>query len=294
MNKFTGLYTALITPFNEDKSIDYNSLEQLILHQIEGGVDGLVLLGTTAESPTIDGEEFKSIIKFATNIIKGRIKVIVGTGSNDTKQAINKSIISQDLGADAILSVNPYYNKPPQAGLYTHFSSIADSIKIPMILYNIKGRTAVNLETETVVKLSKHQNIVGVKEASGDMQQIMDVIESTDSDFTILSGDDSLTLPIMVSGGHGVVSVISNIFPSEMKNMVDQCLAGNFDAAKNSHYKIYNLMKALLSSSTNPIPIKTLLAHIGKIKDEFRLPLCKMDKQNSDLLIKSYKNYING
>jgi 4-hydroxy-tetrahydrodipicolinate synthase len=290
---YSGLYTALITPFNEDKSVDYITLKKLIDEQIEANVDGLVILGTTGESPVISDTEAEKIISLAVKISKRKIKIIVGAGSNNTELAIEKSKQAQDLGADAILSVNPYYNKPPQEGLYKHFKQIADSINIPMILYNIKGRTAVNLETETLLRLSQHKNIIGVKEASGDLSQIMEVINQVDDDFFVLSGDDALTYPIMSLGGHGVISVTSNIFPREMKNIVWQCLTNNFEAAKQSHYKLYNFMNELLSISSNPIPVKTLLAHMGKIKDEFRLPLCRLEDSNRQKLIKTY-NEING
>ena len=221
MNKsFTGLFTALITPFNNDKSVDYISLEKLMTEQVESNVDGIVILGTTGESPVIDDNESSKIIELAVKIAKDKIKIIVGTGSNNTSQAIKKSIKAHELGADAILSVNPYYNKPPQEGMYQHFSQIADSVNMPLILYNIKGRTAVNIETDQLVRLANHTNIIGVKEASGDLTQIMNVMNNTPKDFFVLSGDDSLTLPLMSLGGHGVVSVISNIFPREMKNIV--------------------------------------------------------------------------
>ena len=290
---YSGLYTALITPFNEDKSVDYVALEKLINEQIEAGVDGLVILGTTGESPVISDTEAEKIINLAVKISKRKTKIIVGAGSNNTESAIEKSKQAQNLGADAILSVNPYYNKPPQEGLYKHFKQIADSIDIPMILYNIKGRTAVNLEIETLLRLSQHKNIIGVKEASGDLSQIMDVINQVDDDFFVLSGDDALTYPIMSLGGHGVISVTSNIFPREMKDIVWQCFTNNFEAAKQSHYKLYNFMNALLSISSNPIPVKTILAHMDKIKEEFRLPLCPLDGDSKQKLIKIY-NEING
>lgn len=290
---YTGLYTALITPFNEDKSIDYITLEKLINEQIQAKVDGLVILGTTAESSVVNNTEAKKIIKLAVNISKHRIKVIVGAGSNSTEFAVEKSKQAEKLGADAILSVNPYYNKPPQAGLYNHFKHIADSINIPIILYNIEGRTGVNLEVETLLKLAQHKNIIGVKEASGNLSQIMNVINKVNNDFFVLSGDDALTYPVMSLGGHGVISVMSNILPREMKAIVQQCLAGKFKIAKQSHYKLIHFMNSLLSISSNPIPVKTILAHIGKIKEEFRLPLCQLDNDSKQKLIKIY-NEING
>ena len=295
MNKnFTGLFTALITPFNNDKSIDYISLEKLVTEQVEANVDGIVILGTTGESPVVGENESNEIIKVAVKIAKDKIKIIVGTGSNNTSQAIKKSIKAQELGADAILSVNPYYNKPPQEGMYQHFSQIADSVNIPIILYNIKGRTAINIETDTLVRLASHTNIIGVKEASGDLTQIMDVINNTPKDFFVLSGDDSLTLPLMSLGGHGVVSVISNIFPREMKNIVWQCFTNNFEVARQSHYRLLKFMNALLSVSSNPIPVKTILAYMEKIKEEFRLPLHALDNQKKKEIIQIYQECNNG
>lgn len=291
---FSGLFTALITPFNNDKSIDYDSLEKLIHEQIDANVDGIVISGTTGESPVIDENESDKIIELAVKIAKDKIKIIVGTGSNSTAQSIKKSIKAQELGADAILSVNPYYNKPPQEGMYQHFSQIADSVDMPMILYNIKGRTAVNLETDTLLRLSKHKNIIGVKEASGDLTQIMDVINSAPKDFIVLSGDDSFTLPLMCLGGHGVVSVTSNIFPREMKNIVWQCFTNNFEAAKQSHFKLLKFMNALLSVSSNPIPVKTVLAYMEKIQEEFRLPLHKLDTKKKNEIIQIYEECSNG
>lgn len=293
-NNFTGLYTALVTPFNSDKSVDYNSLEKLIGQQIEAKVDGIVILGTTGESPVISEGEYKEIIKFAAQIGKDKIKIIVGAGSNDTKKAAKQSALAQELGADAVMLVNPYYNKPTQEGMYQHFSHIANSIDIPIILYNIKGRTGINLETNTLVRLSKHKNIIGVKEASGDLSQVMDVISSVDKDFVVLSGDDALTLPIMSLGGHGVISVTSNVLPQEMKNIVWQCFTGNFDTARQSHYKLLKLMNTLLSISSNPIPVKTLLAHLKVINEEFRLPLYNLENKQKEELIQVYQEFVNG
>ena len=291
---FSGLYTALVTPFYSDKSIDYPSLKKLIDAQIEAGVNGLVILGTTGGSPIIGSMEAEEIIKFAVKTANSKIKIIVGTGTNNTRSSIEKSKKAEDLGADALLTVNPYYNKPTQDGLYQHFMQIADAISIPMILYNIKGRTAVNLETSTLLKLMQHPNIVGVKEASGDMSQVMDVIKSVDKDFFVLSGDDALTYSIMCLGGHGVVSVISNILPKEMKIIVQEASRGNIDIAKKHHYKLYDLMKALLSIASNPIPVKTLMAHLGMIEEEFRLPICRMNEKERSELIKVYQEYMNG
>jgi len=291
-NNFSGVHTALITPFNQDKSVDYESLEILINEQIKH-VDGIVILGTTGESPTISPSESKQIIDLAVKIAKNKVKIIVGTGSNDTKTAQAKSKLAEDLGADAVLSVNPYYNKPTQKGMYQHFTEIANSINIPVILYNIKGRTSVNIDIDTLVKLTKHSNIIGVKEASGDLPQIMNVLNKVDHNFHVISGDDGLTYPIMCLGGAGVISVVSNIFPSEMKSLVQSCVNNNFIHARQIHYKLNNFMNALLSISSNPIPVKTILAYLGKIKEEFRLPLCSIESDAKRTLIQIYEDYLN-
>ncbi len=287
--KFSGLHTALVTPFKENGEVDYDSFENLIDFQIEANVDGLVLLGTTGESPTIEKREREKVISMAVEKVKGALKIIVGTGTNYTKSTVERTKEAKDLGADAALVVNPYYNKPNQVGLYRHFMTVADSVDAPIMLYNIKGRTAVNIETSTLIKLSKHENIIGVKEASGDLIQVMDVISSVDKDFVVLSGDDVLTLPMMSLGAHGVVSVISNLLPREMKNIVLQCFT-NLESAKSSHFKLYDFMKLLLSLDTNPVPIKTILAKRGMIKEVFRLPMSPMGDEKEEMLFKAYNN----
>ena len=284
MNKnFAGLNTAVVTPFTNDKKIDYKALEFLIIRQIENKVDGLVLLGTTAESPTIIEREAEEIICKAVALAKGTTNIIVGTGSNDTQRTLEKTKWAKDLGADAVLLMTPYYNKPNQEGLYRHFSHVADHVNIPIILYNIAGRTAVNLETSTLKKLAQHDNIIGVKEASGDLKQIMDVTSCALKDFIVLSGDDALTYMIMSLGGHGVVSVIANVLPGEMKKLLK---VG--DNSRKIHYKLYELMKALLSYDSNPIPIKSLLAEEGLIIEAYRLPLIAMDGVKKQKLLKIY------
>lgn len=293
LKEFSGLFTALVTPFKQDLSIDYIALQGLIEKQEQNKVDGLVINGTSAESPVINQEETTKIIKLAVNTTSNKTKIIVGTGSNDTATTLENSKIAEDIGADGLLLVTPYYNKPSQDGLYKHFITIAEATNIPILLYNIAGRTGVNLETSTLVKLSKHSNIVGVKEASGDMFQIMDVISSVDKEFVVLSGDDALTYNIMNLGGHGVVSVISNILPKDMKEFTNFLSSGNQNLARVIHYKLYPLMKALISTTTNPVPIKTLLAHYGEINEVFRLPLTNMTAQQSRELINIYQKIIN-
>ena len=292
-NKFSGLFTALITPFKEDKSIDFETLEDLIEQQNTHNINGLLILGTTGESPVINHKEANQIIKTAVEKTSHKTKIIVGTGSNNTKTSIENSKIAADLGADAVLLISPYYNKPTQEGLYHHFIAVAESTNIPILLYNVAARTGVNIETNTLLKLSKHKNIVGVKESSGNILQVMDIIQATDNDFAVLSGDDALTHAILTSGGHGVISVLSNIMPQNIKNMIEQIFAGNTDAAQTSHYKLYSLMKALLTLASNPIPIKTLLAHTGRINEVFRLPLTNIEKHKRQELVNIYNKIIN-
>ena len=214
-NTFKGVFTAMITPFTEYNTVDYISLERLVDAQISAGIDGLVPCGTTGESPTLSHEEHDRVIAQTIRFAKGRVPVIAGTGSNATNEAIRLSQHAQDAGVDAVLLVNPYYNKPTQKGLYLHFKAIADSVSVPCILYNIKGRTGVNLETETLLRLEAEcPNIVAVKEASGSIDQMSSVIRTTEDDFSVLSGDDNLTLDLIRKGGDGVISVASNLFPS--------------------------------------------------------------------------------
>lgn len=280
---FKGLYTALITPFTNDNKIDYSALENILNQQIDGGVTGLVVLGTTGESPTITDTERTELVKFICDHAKGKLQIIVGTGANSTDKTIKLSQEAEALGADGLLVVNPYYNKPTQEGLFQHFSTVANSVNIPIMLYNIQGRTAVNLETDTLIRLSKNKNIVAVKEASGDISQMMDVISKTSSDFTVLSGDDGLTYPLMALGGNGVVSVLSNILPNEMTSLVENSSNGNFNDAKEMHYKLLPLMNSMFLE-TNPIPAKTILAFQGVISENFRLPMTQMSNANKETL----------
>jgi 4-hydroxy-tetrahydrodipicolinate synthase len=281
MSKFQGAFTAIVTPFQEDLSIDYDALENLVEQQITAGIDGLVVLGTTGECPTVTHTEHNEVIRFVIKIAAGRTTIIAGTGSNDTNECIGYSQQAAADGADAILLVNPYYNRPNQEGLYQHFWKIAEEVNIPQILYNISGRTGVNIETETLVRLAKHERIIGVKEASGDLNQIMEVISQTPDDFVVLSGDENLTFPLMCLGGHGVVSVLSNIMPVEIKAMVDAMRLENIAAARVLHYQLLALMHGCFVE-TNPIPIKTALALQGKIKEIFRLPMCPMQAENRE------------
>lgn len=276
---FKGVYTALITPFTEYNTVDYASLERIVEFQIENGIDGLVPCGTTGESPTLSHEEHDRVIAQTIKFAGGRVPVIAGTGSNATSEAIRLSQHAEDAGVDAVLLVNPYYNKPTQMGLYLHFKAIAESVSVPCILYNIKGRTGVNLETDTLLRLSREcSNIVAVKEASGDIVQIEEVIRRREEGFSVLSGDDNLALDVIRMGGDGVISVASNLFPAEMEALVHSAMRGDFETAEHLNSWFVPFFKACFIE-TNPIPIKVAMARFGYSKEIFRLPLCTLESE---------------
>lgn len=281
---FKGAITAIVTPFKEDGSLDEQALKNLVEFQIKNNIDGIVPCGTTGESPSLNEEEHFEVVKTLIDAANGKVLIIAGAGSNSTEHAIKMTKKAADLGADASLHVCPYYNKPTQEGLYRHFSKIAKAVDIPIIIYNIQGRTAVNMETSTLARLSKeHSNIVGVKEASGNIAQMMDVISALPKEFSVLSGDDNLTLPLMALGGKGVISVASNIVPKEMHELTEYALRGDFEKAKDIHYKLLPLFKGIFIE-TNPIPIKAALAMKGMIKESYRLPMCEMKGENREKL----------
>jgi len=285
---FTGVFTALVTPFTSEDKIDFDALEKLVEEQIEAGC-GILINGTTAESPTIEEDEFVEIAKFVMSKTQGRVQVILGTGSNNTKHTVEKSQLAEKLGADGVLIVNPYYNKPTQEGLYQHFKAVANAINIPVIIYNIKGRTAVNVETDTLLRLAEIDNIVAVKEASGDIAQIEDVCKRTPEDFSVLLGDDGLVLKCMSEfKADGGISVLSNIFPSKMVEMVDLIKVGKLSEAKAIHDKYEELMGAVLSIGNNPIAVKTIMAERGQLQEQFRLPLCPLSVEQKSQLMKIY------
>jgi len=284
MKMFTGVYTAIITPFTKEERVDEECLKKLIDFNIQEGVTGIVPCGTTGECPTRSHEEHGEVIELTVNHVNGRVPVIAGTGSNSTAEAIRLTKHAKDAGADAVLQVNPYYNKPTQKGLYLHFKAIADAVDIPMVLYNIKGRTAVNLETETLVNLANDcRNIVAVKEASGDLDQMRDVIKNTDENFSVLSGDDNMTLNLIEAGGRGVISVASNIIPGRMSSMVKEALSGSMERAREQEKNLSEFFEVEFIE-TNPLPIKTALAFQGKCEEVFRLPMCRMEDDNKDKL----------
>lgn len=286
-----GVYTALITPFKEDGALDEKGLEMLIVRQIEGGVNGIVLLGTTGEAPTLSHEENRTILKIARACIKPPCQFVVGTGSYSTAATIENTLEAQAFGADAALVVTPYYNKPTQQGLYKHFEALCNKTDIPIILYNIQGRTGQNLQTETLQKLLALKNILSVKEASGQIQQIMDVINVAKKkpDFTVLSGDDNITLPVMALGGSGVISVLSNLVPELIVSLYNACKNNAWDEARELHYQLLPLFKGIFLE-TNPIPIKQLMIWEGLPAGPCRLPLCSLTKENEVALKQIFRS----
>jgi len=281
---FKGAITAIVTPFTKQGDIDETALRNLIGFQIENNIDGIVPCGTTGESPALDHDEHEKVFKIAIEAANGKVPVIAGTGGNSTKKVVEMTRLAKELGADASLQVCPYYNKPTQEGLYRHFSAIANAVDIPLVIYNIQGRTGVNMETATLARLAKeHSNIVAVKEASGNIAQMMDVLSTLPKSFTVLSGDDNLTLPLMALGGKGIISVASNIIPNEMHKLTELALNGDWEQAKELHFKLLPLFKGIFIE-TNPIPIKAALAMKGIIQENYRLPMCEMKEENREKL----------
>ena len=285
---FTGSMVALITPFADDQ-VDYETLRELVSFQIESGTDGIVPVGTTGESPTLSHDEHKEVIKVVVEEAAGRVPVIAGAGSNSTAEALDLTRFAKQAGADGTLQVIPYYNKPTQEGLYKHFATLANEVDLPIILYNIPGRCGVNMEPATIVRLAEIDNIVGIKEASGRLDQVSEI--AIGCDLTILSGDDSLTLPIASVGGQGVISVVANLIPTDVKALTDAILEGDFAAARQWHNKLFALSSALLSLATNPIPIKAALAIMQMSSDEMRLPLLPLDPAKQDQLRQILADY---
>ncbi len=286
---FKGAIVAIVTPFKDGK-VDEDALRELIEFQITNGTDGIVPCGTTGESATLSHEEHDRVIEITIDAVKKRVPVIAGTGSNSTAEAIRLTKHAYEAGADGALIVCPYYNRPTQEGLYQHFKMIAENVPIPILPYNIPGRTGVNLLPEMVAKLAKIKNIVGIKEASGSIKQMSDVIELCGDDFAVLSGDDLFTLPLLAMGGAGIISVISNVAPADMAGLVDAFAAKDFEKAKALHHKMSPLIETLFIE-TNPTPVKAALALMGKIQYEYRLPLCKMSDANLEKLRKVMINY---
>ncbi|MEI6168862.1 MAG: 4-hydroxy-tetrahydrodipicolinate synthase [bacterium] len=277
---FTGAYTAIVTPFNTNGSVDYDKLRDLIAMQIAAGIDGIVPVGTTGESPTVDVEEHEKIIEVTIAACRGKVKVIAGTGANSTSEALDLTRHALNAGADGTLQVTPYYNKPNQEGLYRHFSAVAD-LGLPVVLYNVPGRSSLQIDVATIARLAKHPKIVCVKEAGGSADRVSQILSACN--ITVLSGDDSLTLPMMILGAKGIISVASNIAPKPVADMVHAAAAGRWDEARALHMKYYRLFTDLFVD-TNPIPIKAAMAMAGMIEETYRLPLCETSDANKKKL----------
>lgn len=287
---FKGSIVAIVTPFKNGK-IDEKKLEDLVEFHIKNGTSGIVPCGTTGESATLSIEEHERVIEIVVKKTKGRIPVIAGTGSNSTEEAIILTKAALSAGADASLQVAPYYNRPTQKGLYEHFKAIAKAVNIPIVLYNIASRTGVNIEPETISRLAVDcPNIVAVKEASGNLEQMSRVKAVCPKDFDLLSGDDALTLPVLSIGGMGVISVVANIVPKEAAQLVTEFEKGNISKAQQIHYKLLPLIKAMFIE-TNPIPVKTAMGLLGMCEPDLRLPMCAMSSENLEKLKKALKDY---
>jgi 4-hydroxy-tetrahydrodipicolinate synthase len=285
---FAGAMTALITPFR-DGQVDFDTLDELIEFQIEGGIDGIVPVGTTGECPTLSHDEHKKVIERVVKTVAGQVPVIAGAGSNSTAEAIELAAFAKKIGADATLQVDPYYNKPTQEGFYQHFKAIAEEVDLPIVLYDIPGRCGAGMTVDTIVRLSEIENIVGIKDATGQMDHVSEI--ATRCNMTILSGDDSMTLPIAAVGGKGVISVVSNIAPADVKALTDAILESDFATALKWHKKLYALSRGMLSLSTNPIPVKAAMAMLNLSDEEMRLPLVPMEESKKALLRKTLQEY---
>ena len=277
-----GVITAIVTPFKSNLDIDFAAFERLIEFQIERNIDGIVVCGTTGESPTLSHKERIALIIKAIQVANGRVPIIAGTGTNDTKATIELSLLAKSEGADAILLVAPYYNKPTQLGLLQHFLAISEQVEIPQIIYNVPGRTGVNISAETQIEIANQcKNVIATKEASGNVEQAMNIIKSAPANFALLSGDDALTLPLMSVGAKGIVSVLSNYAPKELKEMVQFALDGNLEQARKIHYELLDLMQLNFIES-NPVPAKAALGLMGLINPYVRLPLVPISQSNLD------------
>ena len=278
MKSFQGTGTAMVTPFNADGSIDEPALRRFVDFQINEGINMLFPVGTTGEGATLEPEEADHVLSIVLDQTKKRVPVIFGAGSNNTRKAVQGTERAKQLGADGVLSVGPYYNKPTQRGFYEHFKAVAE-VGIPIVVYNVPGRTGTNIEAATMLKLAELPNIVAVKEASGNLGQMMDIIRSRPSEFRVLSGDDAITIPLIAAGGDGVVSVVSNEVPALMTKMTAAALAGDFAKAREIHYRILPLMNANFIES-NPIPVKAVLAMMGMMGENYRLPMVPITPAN--------------
>lgn len=286
---FSGSFVAVVTPFRNNQ-VDVEKLKELVEFHIKKGTSGIVPCGTTGESPTLSHEEHRLVIETVVKAVNGRIKVIAGTGSNNTNEAIELTRFAKKVGADGCLVITPYYNKPTQNGLYLHFKQIAETVDIPVVMYNVPGRTGINMIPSTAAKLSKIKNIIGLKEASGNITQISQIVRECVEEFDVLSGDDAMTFPILAVGGKGVISVAANIAPVEVAGLVEAFNGGDINKSRKMHLKMLPLFEAMFYE-TNPIPVKTSMNLMGMISDEIRLPLCKMSEENLAKLKAILKEY---
>ncbi|HOP39569.1 MAG TPA: 4-hydroxy-tetrahydrodipicolinate synthase [Geobacteraceae bacterium] len=286
---FNGSIVAIVTPFKNGE-IDEESLRELVEFQIENGTDGIVPCGTTGEASTLDYDEHDRVIEIVVQQTRKRVPIIAGTGSNSTKEAIEITEHAKRVGADGALLVTPYYNKPSQEGLYRHYKTVAEAVALPQVLYNVPGRTGVNMLPQTVARLAELPNIVGIKEATGSLQQASEVIALCGDKIDVLSGDDFVTFPMMACGGTGVISVTANIMPKAIANMIDAFNDGNLEEARRLHLKLLKISNAMFIE-TNPVPVKTALGLMGKCSDDVRLPLAPMSEANTAKLAGIMKEY---
>ncbi|MDO8283239.1 MAG: 4-hydroxy-tetrahydrodipicolinate synthase [Thermodesulfovibrionia bacterium] len=286
---FKGSIVAIVTPFKNGK-VDEKALGELIEWHIAEGTDAIVPCGTTGESATLEYDEHYRVIEYTVQVVNGRIPVIAGTGANSTDETIKMTAKAKKLGADGALLVCPYYNKPTQEGIFQHYEKVAKTVDIPIILYNVPGRTAVNIMPETVARLSAIENVVAIKEATGNMAQASDVIRLCGDNITVLSGDDFTTFTLLALGGKGVISVVANIAPKDVSDMIKAWNNGKLEESRNIHFRLEPLNKAMFIE-TNPIPVKTALSMMGRIQEEFRLPLCSMSSANKEKLKEALKSY---
>jgi 4-hydroxy-tetrahydrodipicolinate synthase len=288
---FTGSMVAIVTPFkNNGLALDEKKLKELVRFQVDNGTSVIVPCGTTGESATLSIEEHERVIDIVIDAAKPKAKVMAGTGSNNTAEAIELTIHAKKAGADAALIITPYYNKPTQEGVYRHFKALSDSVNIPLIAYNIASRTGVNITPDTMKRLSMLKNVIGVKEASGDLNQMSEIRNLCGKDFSLISGDDSLTLPVLSIGGCGVISVVANIIPKDVSDMVKAFMNNDLEKARFIHYKMLPLIKAMFFE-TNPIPVKTAMGITGMIEPSLRLPMCEISSANREKLEKVLKEY---
>lgn len=290
-NKFKGTGVAIVTPFTKDGSIDFHALGKLVNFIIKGGVEYIVVLGTTGESVTLSKDEKELVVSFVIETVNKRVPVVLGLGGNNTKEIVTALKKDSFAGIDAILSVSPYYNKPNQRGIYQHYKAIAEASPLPIILYNVPGRTSSNITADTTIKLANDfKNIIAIKEASGNLEQCMKIIKYRPKDFLVISGDDMLTLPIIASGGDGVISVIANAYPKDFSEMTRQILAGNVKDAQKLHYKLTDMIEQIFADG-NPAGIKAVLEMLNVCPDNVRLPLVKVNKATQNALAELVKGY---